>query len=303
MTPFRYRLLCDTLASRFPALLQSKKKQYKVLKPPSLFWKLGVSALSICILGLFGEWGDQYKLSQALAPAVTSMGSAARLYFAGPCAAVTNSAGPRRVYPVFPSLALERSPVGASGTDAVREVLRNEPNVVVTVNTSGLTNITIGDVPMTYLNTKIHQLTLNQSERWEPFYAIRAIEGAGDAGDSLRALNMHTFEGPSIIDIIMAELPGDERAAHLPPVLKDVTIDQALDLLAKTFRQLVSYGVCTQDNGDKMFWLDSTPLSDCADKIFGLPSCVIPDPHPIEVPPLHSPTPVKPSSIRIPPSR
>ena len=48
---------------------------------------------------------------------------------------------------------------------------------------------------------------------------------------------------------------------HLPASIRNVTMEQALDKIAKTWagEGVVIYGVCTeptQQNGDTLFWLD-----------------------------------------------
>jgi hypothetical protein len=46
---------------------------------------------------------------------------------------------------------------------------------------------------------------------------------------------------------------------HLPSSIKNMTVDQVLDLIATTFQRPVVYGACAQptgSKGEKLFWID-----------------------------------------------
>jgi hypothetical protein len=46
---------------------------------------------------------------------------------------------------------------------------------------------------------------------------------------------------------------GYEGAPHLPPLMTNVTVDDALDSVAQTFKGIVLYGACTQPDGKELF--------------------------------------------------
>ncbi|MGC2405114.1 MAG: hypothetical protein WA431_01755, partial [Candidatus Cybelea sp.] len=58
---------------------------------------------------------------------------------------------------------------------------------------------------------------------------------------------------PSIID----HLAGGpvKGAPHLPELMQNVTLDEQLDAVARTFKGIVTYGVCVQPNGKSLFRL------------------------------------------------
>jgi len=223
-----------------------------------LFKKLGVSALAVCMLGSLGGWQrEQDELRDALAPALTLAGSAARLYFGTHC-----SSGNQGTFAAFPRLTLAAPPSHATPLEAVRAMLRNEREAAVVQDRSGLIKITLGVLPTALLSTRIARLTFMPDARWNPYPAIEAIQNAPEVQTAMRRLNVQFPGGLRIIDIILGPI-GDNRYPHLPSSLENVTMDQALDAVAKTFRDLVVYGECTRPSGAAVFWIDETPLTEC----------------------------------------
>lgn len=223
----------------------------------SLFKKLGVSALVICMLGSLGGWETgEDELRAALAPMLVPVGSAARLYFATQC-----SRDNEGTFAPFPGLALAPATANATSLDAVRAILRNERGATVE-DRSGIMKITLGIVPTDLLNTRIARLPFASEARWTPYSAIETIRNAPEVQTAMQRLNIRFLGGNGVVDIILGP-SGDDRYPHLPSSLKNLTMDQALDAVAKTFRDLVVYGVCTRPNGQAIFWIDETPLTAC----------------------------------------
>ncbi len=221
------------------------------------------------------------RLRDALAPLLAATGSAARLYFAGQC----------NPYPHFPYLTLADVSNHATGLVATRELLAARRDAVVE-DQSGVIKITLGDVPTALLGTKIARLALDPVARWNPAPAIQAIENAAEVKDAMRRL---TVKPPRfrVIDWILTG-PGNERFPHLPQTLEDVTMDQALDAVARSFKQLVIYGECAQSNGQEAIWIYFVPLTECDSHLQGNP-CFIPQtkmglPTPLELSPDPSPS-------------
>jgi hypothetical protein len=255
---------------------------------------IATCALSIGVLGSLGGWHDQEAWGAALATGLAPAGSAARLYFAAPCLTTQGAAG-ELVYPTFPRITLVHNPADASGPQTVKKILRNERDTVVSVDQTGMTRITVGTVPSDFLNTKISQVAFGPMEQWNPSEAISAIERTSEVARSMHALDVGPMIGTIRIEMILTG-PGsaDSKVPHLPPLLRNVTMDQALDAVARTFRQLVTYGVCVQANGHKVFHIDYTPLIECGTKSYYY-SCFEPEsarpPGPLELSPLPSSSP------------
>jgi hypothetical protein len=47
-----------------------------------------------------------------------------------------------------------------------------------------------------------------------------------------------------------------EGAPHLPRLTQNLTADEALDLVATTFKGIVLYGICTLPDGKGLFQVD-----------------------------------------------
>lgn len=248
--------------------------------------RLIVSVLAICMLGSLGGWQrGEDELGAALAPALTSTGSAARLYFAGQCSTIRDAFDNVGPWLSFPRLTLAPSPAGATSLEAVQAILRNEPDAVVTKDRSGIIRITLGAVPTALLNTRIARLTFGPEARWNSYPAIWAIRDASEVQAAMHRLNLRLPQG--FVDILLTT--PREDFPHLPPSLENVTMDQALDAVSQTFRDLVIYGICTKPNGQSFLWLDYTPLTEC-NSHFQVYSCFDPPrskhlPGPIELSP------------------
>jgi hypothetical protein len=232
-----------------------------VLVRQCVFKKLSIGALAISLLGSLGDWQtEEDKLRAALAPTLMSSGSAARLYFTSQCSMDSDTFGRGRASVPFPRLALAPSPANAPPLKAVQAILRDERDVVVAEDRLGMIRITLGKVPVALLSTRITRLTFDPDARWNPDPAIWAIERTSEIQAAMRRLNIQRL--PVLIDILLTR-SRDNRLPHLPTSLENVTMDEALDLVARTFKQLVVYGVCTQRDGQSTLWIDSTPLTEC----------------------------------------
>jgi hypothetical protein len=71
-------------------------------------------------------------------------------------------------------------------------------------------------------------------------FAIFAIEGSHEV---VTAMNTHGIHRDSRPFSLFTAGP-DENLPHLPEAISNVTMDQALDLVALTFGGIVEYGTC-----------------------------------------------------------
>lgn len=174
-------------------------------------------------------------------PALKSIGGSVRINYAGVCP------GGSRL--LFPSVNIQPEPDGASGITAVRQMFGNDPQVTVTQDRSGVLRITVGNVDSSALRTRIPTLTLNSDAQYTPLVATLTISNA-----LLAYSPEHLETALGTIDIIVHR--PDETAPHLPPLLQNITVDDALDSVAQTFKGIVLYGACTQSDGKKVFSID-----------------------------------------------
>jgi hypothetical protein len=181
-----------------------------------------------------------------LRPVLRSAGKAARVYYAARCYDKDGD-------PVaFPQMQVGPPSRGKTGSGAVREIFENDKDVTVTEDPSGMIRIMVGKVPSAILQTRIRSLTLKPTQRYNPEEAIIAIESTKDVEDAMRKLG---FEKPLVIWGLQVVEPA-KGLPHLPVSMKDVTMDQALDLVAKTFRGIVVYGACAGPNGARLYFVE-----------------------------------------------
>lgn len=198
--------------------------------------KLALIALSIASTSANAGVGG--AAADYLRPVLNSIGGAARINYAGVCP------GQRKVR--APSVGVRPAPPGISGMTAVREIFRNDPDVSITQDESGMPTITIGSVSTSALQTKLAKLSLSSVAQYTPMSAIVTISNALQANAA-----EHVESATTVVDIIVSA-PIEGRP-HLPPVMQNITVDDALDSVARTFKGIVLYGACTQSDGKELF--------------------------------------------------
>jgi hypothetical protein len=113
--------------------------------------------------------------------------------------------------------------------------------------------ITIGTVSTAILQTRLDVLTLNSSSQYDPLAAIVAIQNAPKVYEAEKSLDVAT--PPGVTSILQAAVPS-RKAPHLPSMMQNITVDAALDSVARTFKGIVTYGICKQSDRRGWFYLD-----------------------------------------------
>jgi hypothetical protein len=165
---------------------------------------------------------------------VMDAGTPLRLTYAAGCDAT----------PTFPPIPPIRSSEPSSrltGIDAVRSIFESDHNVMVTKGHNGLVSISVGKVPTDLLRTRIPLLRLQPIEQYNPGKVIDALESTKELNSAVKSLGL-VLVAPPHIELMTLPHNG---APHVPAVLQNVTVDQVLDMVARTFRRVVTYGVCT----------------------------------------------------------
>lgn len=155
----------------------------------------------------------------------------------------------------FPGIRIKSPSKNKIGLAAVRDMFRNDKNVQVMETPPGIIKITIGNVPYAILQTKIHFLSFGDGERYNDYMAIDAIENTSEVRTVMQKLGIR--EPP--IPFIGAEAEPTVGAPHLPASMTDVTVDQALDEVARTFGNIVLYGACDQP---RLIHIENYPVVD-----------------------------------------
>lgn len=206
-------------------------------------------AFSLIILGIVSapaKVGIGSAATDYLRPVMKSVSGAgaARINYAGICA------GKNQL--LFPSVEVQPASPKATGITAVRQIFQNDPHVAIIQDESGLFRITIGSVSTSALRTRMPVLTLRSGSQYTPESAVDTI-----------AIALETYAVNHKLSLGMASLVIDhidngpvEGAPHLPPLMQKVTVDDALDAVARTFNGIVLYGSCRQPDGKELFKID-----------------------------------------------
>jgi hypothetical protein len=184
-------------------------------------------------------------------PALEYAGGAARVYYAAKCPAqdygVFNNGGL-----LFPGVDVQPPPPGSTGATALRQIFRDAPDAVVAQDSSGMLRITIGSISTTILQTRISILSLDSFQQYSPKSAVLAILNAPEVYAVERSRNLSQ---PLRAVSIIGGGP-TEGEPHLPKLVENVTVDEALDAVARTFKGIVLYGTCELPDGKGLFQVD-----------------------------------------------
>jgi hypothetical protein len=192
--------------------------------------------------------GHAVAVIDYLRPVLASTGRGARVYYAATCSAEEDNFGQARL--IFPAVNLQPASQGVTGIAAAQQIFRDDPNIKVAQDRSGTLRVTIGSTSIAILRTRISALTLDSSAQYTPRSAvILAIPNAPAVLAAERRLKVERIQG--VIDIIAGG--PSAGAPHLSKIMSDVTMDEALDYVARTFNGIVLYGVCTHANGKNLF--------------------------------------------------
>jgi hypothetical protein len=174
-------------------------------------------------------------------PVLKSVGGAARVNYAGIC--------PGRDKLLLPDVAAQPAPEGTTGIAAVRKIFGSDPEVMVAQGHAGMLRITIGTVSTTVLQTRIPSLTLDAPAQYTPKDAVYII--AMTANTYAKEHRLDFGIAATVLDVIVRG--PSNGAPHLPKLMQNVTVDEALDSLARTFNGIVLYGTCKMPDGKELF--------------------------------------------------
>jgi len=179
-------------------------------------------------------------LLQYLWPALAHSNMAGRIYYAGVCPEREVIDGPPFSY----SRVEVRSPAkGQFGLRAVREIFAGDRDVSVQAD-SDIVRITIGTVREDVLHVRIASLVLTPAQQYNYLLAVEAIEYSPEVRSAMQKLRLCTPPGTVSVAIAGSTV----GLPHLPAQIRNVTVDQALDLVAQKFDVTVIYGFCASHN-------------------------------------------------------
>lgn len=166
---------------------------------------------------------------------LSEIGNAGRVYYRGECSAGSE------LFVGFPHLATHVASKDGKGFGAIVGVFSGLADVTVT-HDAGMPRIFVGSRPSGVLNTRISNVHFSPLQRYNASMAIDAILDAGEVQEAIKE-NGIVFPIEYSDGLVTPPAPG---LPHLPRSLSEMTVDQALDVVAKTFGGVVLYGSCTQ---------------------------------------------------------
>lgn len=168
---------------------------------------------------------------------LASSTDAARVDYMGSC----DAASPNHVIP--PDVMVVNANPSQHGLSMLRTMLGNTKNAAVG-ESSGVIHVRIGAVDATIFHTRIKSLRLMPNQRYDPSEAIWALENSQEVQLELRKRNMRFALMQGGLESIPAE-----GEPHLSSAVQDLTVDEVLDKIARTFSGTVVVGECRQPNG------------------------------------------------------
>jgi hypothetical protein len=195
-----------------------------------------------------GEHNERAVLKQVV-PALRSTNNVGRIYYEASCPPGDLD------YPLpFPRVAVLPPLTGATDVDVVRSIFRQTRESWVVEKVGGIIRIRLGKAPDTILQTRIHRLNLNPIAQFNPSEVTSAIVNSPEVRSAMAELHIDV---PQRIYSMLLRQPA-EGLPHLPPEISNVTMDQALDMIARTWSGVVLYGACTRIGMYEVSFADST---------------------------------------------
>jgi len=185
----------------------------------------------------------------ALRPALYVANRTARIDYQASCEPVTG-----RV--LFPSVSVHPLPPHEPlNLSAFQDMFIADKNVVVSEMTPGVISIRIGRVSDALLHTRIPKLIFYANmDQYYPQGVFYELKMNGTVRASMKQIGVRPA------NYVPEYLVGERlEGSHLPSEMRDVTVEQVLDRIARTFNGVVLYGTCTNP---PLFLLQFIPLVD-----------------------------------------
>jgi hypothetical protein len=178
---------------------------------------------------------NERNLLRYVVPILKSNHLIGRIYYRAKCQPDDN-------YPIpFPAMRLQAPTRSNSVIKEVQSMFLDSRAVSVTQEHANAIGIRIGNPQVSVLRTDISVLALNPTQQFDIDSAISTVELAPEVQATMNRLRLRM---PSRISNQLVQEP-IAGLPHLPPVMKNITADQALNLVAATFDGVVVYGFCS----------------------------------------------------------
>jgi hypothetical protein len=132
----------------------------------------------------------------------------------------------------FPEILVSRPSKDVADIATLRRFFANDSSVRIRMR--------FGEIPAAILQTKVADIKLSPEDQYNPELAVMKIENAPEIRVQMSKMGIHTLNLPMNM-ILRPPMPG---FIHLPSILKKMTMDEALDIVATTFHGLVETAYC-----------------------------------------------------------
>ena len=199
---------------------------------------------------------NREQVLKHLLPVLKAHRQAGRITFSGVCS------GGKFPFPVFPKVSAkpthERDVLAA-----VRDIFQKDESVRVLRDPAGMIRITIGQPPTALLQTKLKSLKFDTQQQYNGELAVDAILDAKEVEVAMPKFGLE--KGVKMVAGGINVPENGRPLPHLPASIKNMTMDQALDLVAKTFGGIVIYETCEEPGGKRLVLLDFAQVVDFAE--------------------------------------
>lgn len=151
---------------------------------------------------------------------------------------------------LFPAIRIDPPTDGLSGIGAVRSILKDNDNITVAKDASGVIRISIGVVPQDILDTYVSDIHFTEVERYNPVLAVAKVLGAPNV--TLVARKHDVSFAVFTFSYLLTQ--PDPKLPHLPRNITHSTVRDALEKIATTFNGYAIYGVCQKNNGERVVY-------------------------------------------------
>jgi hypothetical protein len=139
----------------------------------------------------------------------------------------------------FPEILVARPLNDIGDVATLRRFFAKDSRVRI-VDSNDIIRIKFGEIPAAILQTKIAEIKFSQEDQYNPELAVMKIENAPEVRAQMSKLGIQTLSLPMNM-ILQQPMPG---FIHLPPIMREITMDEALDVVATTFNGVVETAYC-----------------------------------------------------------
>jgi hypothetical protein len=215
----------------------SMKSWLKLAACASVLFVVGTACAQDSSAGAASPPDNEEQVLSKLWPVLQSSGKAGRLYYEAICMPKDNN-----VFE-FPDLnILEPETEHRSVQSVVKSMFRKQPGFAISEDTADIIRIKSDQVPDAILRTRISSLRFEPEEQYTESLALLAIENAPDIRAAAARLN---YRMPTRATSYRIRLP-KSGLPHLPSEISNISFDQALDMVATTWENIVLFGACSK---------------------------------------------------------